>query len=254
MTPAPRLALVASLAPEAQQAAERLCATYTFVDRDEADVIVALGGDGLMLRTLHSTVDRPVPVYGMNRGSLGWLMNRYRPDDLIERVARAAPVVLHPLEMEADTESGQTLRAYAFNEVSLYRQTHQSAKLSIKIDGVERLPELMADGLVVSTPAGSTAYNLSAGGPIVPLQANVLAVTPLSPFRPSRWPGALIRDSAAVTVDILEVQKRPVGAVADSTEVRNVSSVRIRKSSQTARLLFDSEDSLDDRVMGLQFG
>ncbi len=244
----------ASGSDAAQKALAELSAAYASVASSEADVIIALGGDGSMLRTLHGSIDRDVPVFGLNCGSVGFLLNEYRVGDLRERIGDAQEVVIHPLAMNAHTESGANLEAYAFNEVSLLRQAHQSAKLAISVDGVARIPELIADGVMVATPAGSTAYNLSAGGPIIPLDANILALTPISPFRPMRWPGALLNSSSQVRVDVLDAHNRPVSAVADSTEIRHVSSVEIRESTRKARLLFDKDEGFYERVLRLQFG
>lgn len=254
MTETHSIGFAASGTDAAQAAYAELTATYDFVAPEEADVIIALGGDGQMLRTLHSHLDHDVPVFGMNCGSVGFLLNEYRLEDLPQRIADAQEVVIHPLAMSAHTESGAHLEAYAFNEVSLLRQTHQSAKLEITVDGVPRISELIADGVMVATPAGSTAYNLSAGGPIIPLDANILALTPISPFRPMRWSGALLKSSSEVRVEVLEPHNRPVAAVADSTEIRHVRSVEIRESSRQARLLFDKDAGFNERVMRLQFG
>lgn len=244
----------ASSTDAAQSALAELSRRYAAVPAEEASVVVALGGDGQMLRTLHGRLDSDVPVFGMNCGSVGFLLNEFRPDDLEQRIADAQEVVIHPLAMKAYTESGAELDAYALNEVSLLRQTHQSAKLAIDVDGVSRISELIADGVMVATPAGSTAYNLSAGGPIIPLDANILALTPISPFRPMRWPGALLKSTSRVRVEVLDPYKRPVSAVADSTEIRGVNAVEVRESSRRARLLFDKDAGYDERVLRLQFG
>lgn len=249
-----KIGFAASQTDAAQSALADLTAAYPDVPTEEADVIVALGGDGQMLRTLHSHFDSDIPVFGMNCGSVGFLLNEYRIEDLHQRIADAQEVIIHPLAMKAHTDSGAVLDAYALNEVSLLRQTHQSAKLAIFVDGVTRIPELIADGVMVATPAGSTAYNLSAGGPIIPLDANILALTPISPFRPMRWPGALLNSSSQVRVDVLDHRKRPVAAVADSTEIRGVTAVEIRESKQQARLLFDKDAGYNERVLRLQFG
>lgn len=248
------IGFAASQTEAAQSAFAELRTAYAAVPAAEADVIVALGGDGQMLRTLHTHLDSDVPVFGMNCGSVGFLLNEYRVDDLQQRIADAQEVIIHPLAMKAHTDSGAVLDAYALNEVSLLRQTHQSAKLAISVDGVPRISELIADGVMVATPAGSTAYNLSAGGPIIPLDANILALTPISPFRPMRWPGALLNSSSQVRVDVLDHRDRPVAAVADSTEIRGVTAVEIRESEQQARLLFDKDAGYDERVLQLQFG
>lgn len=254
MTQTPSIGFAASATDAAQQALVELQDAYPSVAPEDADVIVALGGDGQMLRTLHRHLEIDTPVFGMNCGSVGFLLNDYRVEDLPQRIEDAQRVVIHPLAMKAYTDSGVELEAYAFNEVSLLRQEHQSAKLAIAVDGVPRIPELIADGVMVATPAGSTAYNLSAGGPIIPLGANILALTPISPFRPMRWPGALLNSSSQVTVEVLDSHTRPVSAVADSTEIRHVKSVEIRESSREAHLLFDKDAGFNERVLRLQFG
>ena len=207
-----------------------------------------------MLETLRTTLDRDVAVYGMNLGSVGFLMNEFEPAGLAERLEAAQRVDIHPLLMQARTVAGRTVEAVAINDVSLLRETHQTAKLRILIDGVERLAELACDGALVATPAGSTAYNLSAQGPIVPIGARLLALTPISAFRPRRWRGALLPDTATVTVEILEPAKRPVSAVADSTEVRDVATVTVRQAADmTLSLLFDPEHNLEERILREQF-
>jgi len=244
----------ASDAPAAQEALAELRSRYGSVPPEQADVIVALGGDGFMLETLHRHLNRQVPIYGMHRGSVGFLMNVYAADGLAERLARAEPVRLHPLEMIARDRSGGEHRALAINEVSLLRQSRQTAKIRVSVDDVTQLDELMADGILVATPVGSTAYNLSAHGPIVPLAAGVLALTPISAFRPRRWRGALLPHAALVRFDILEVEKRPVSATADYTEVRDVLAVSVRENSEIEiTMLFDPEHSLDQRVLKEQF-
>ncbi len=219
-----------------------------------ADVVVALGGDGVMLQSLHETVKRRLPIYGVNRGSVGFLMNEYRPEGLMERVNRAEAAEVHPLVMSARCFSGMTHQALAFNEVSLLRETRQAAKLRIRIDGKVRMAELICDGVLVATPAGSTAYNLSAHGPILPIDAALLALTPISAFRPRRWRGALLPRAAAVSIEVLEPEKRPVSAVADFTEAREVVEVNIvedRAISMT--MLFDPDRSLRERIIAEQF-
>ena len=221
---------------------------------EDADVIVALGGDGFMLETLHETLDLAKPIYGMNRGSVGFLMNDYAEDRLEERVGAAEQAVIHPLAMSAEDQQGRVRGALAITEVSLLRQTHQTAKLSLLIDGKPRLPELVCDGVLLATPAGSTAYNLSAHGPIIPLGARVLALTPISAFRPRRWRGALVPHTAEVTIEVLEPEKRPVSAVADSYEVRYVRRVTIVEDrSIRLVMLFDAGRSLEERVLAEQF-
>lgn len=249
-----RLTFVASDRPEAQDARARLAARYGDAAEHEAQVIIALGGDGFMLETLHRRMEAGVPIYGMNRGSVGFLMNEYSEDGLLERINAAEQAIIHPLRMTAADVCGTAHRALAINEVSLLRQTRQTAKLRISIDGKVRLNELSCDGALVATPAGSTAYNLSAHGPIIPLDAKVLALTPISAFRPRRWRGALLPHTARVTFEILEADKRPVSAVADNFEVRDVIKVEVaedRKISLT--MLFDAGRSLEERVLAEQF-
>ena len=227
-SPALRIAFVAADNEVARAALDELDALYGARNPDDAEIIVPLGGDGFMLETLHRFVGKPVRIFGMHRGSVGFLMNSYRPDGLLERIAQAQPVELRPLEMLATDITGTCQRAIAFNEVSLLRETRQGAKLRVTVDGVVRVEELMADGILLSTPVGSTAYNLSAHGPIIPLGAGILALTPISAFRPRRWRGALLRHETRVRIDALEADKRPVSAVADFTEARDVLSVEIR--------------------------
>ena len=251
---APRLAFVASDRPEAQEALERLETRYGRTPLADADVIVALGGDGFMLETLHKTLLLDHPIYGMNCGSVGFLMNDYIEEGLVERVRAAEKAIIHPLAMSATCRKGELQTALAINEVSLLRQTHQTAKLRIVIDGRERIGELVCDGVLVATPAGSTAYNLSAHGPIIPLDAQVLALTPISAFRPRRWRGALLRHTARVRIDVLEPDKRPVSAVADNYEVRDVASVEMAEDrSVSLCMLFDAGRSLEERVLAEQF-
>ena len=249
-----RIAFEAADTPEAQEARAALAARYDGTDPENADVIVALGGDGFMLETLHRHMARQVPIFGMNRGTVGFLMNDYRENDIRTRMASSRAVVLHPLRMRAQCVDGATVEALAINEVSLLRETRQTAKLRIAVDTVVRVEELICDGALVATPAGSTAYNLSVGGPIIPLRANLLALTPISAFRPRRWHGALLEHTARVTIEILEAVKRPVSAVADSTEVRDVHRVDISEDrSIKLTLLFDPEHALEERVLKEQF-
>jgi NAD+ kinase len=249
------IAFLSSGAKEADEAMHRLAALYGECPPEEADVIVALGGDGLMLQTLHRTMDAPKPIYGMNRGSVGFLMNEYSEYGLRERLAAARSSIIHPLVMEARDVHGAETKTRAINEVSLLRQTYQAAKLRIAIDGSPRLDELIADGVLVATPAGSTAYNLSANGPILPLGAPLMALTPLSPFRPRRWRGALLPDAARVTLEVLEADKRPVAAAADHFEIRRVVRVDIVMDKATSLiLLHDPGHSLDERILREQFG
>lgn len=250
-----RIAFVASPSPEAADAHKRLAATYGNTDPDKADVIVALGGDGLMLQTLHKFMRAGKPIYGMHRGTVGFLMNEFYEGHLKERLATAETALIHPLLMRARDTGGRSHEHHAINEVSVFRQTYQAARLRILIDGKERLSELVADGVMVATPAGSTAYNLSAQGPIIPINAPLLALTPISPFRPRRWHGALLPDKAHVTIKVLDPDKRPVAAVADHDEVRDVAAVDIRMDHSIAiHMLFDPGHSLDERILREQFG
>ncbi|MBX3597230.1 MAG: NAD kinase [Rhizobiaceae bacterium] len=249
-----KLAFVSSDAPDAREAAERLIARYGQTDPSEAEVIVALGGDGFLLQTLRETMSTKKRVYGMNRGTVGFLMNPYLEEDLLERIDAAEPETIRPLEMEATQADGTVLTGLAINEVALWRQSYQTAKIKITVDGKVRLEELSCDGVMVATPAGSTAYNLSAQGPILPLDAPLLALTPVSPFRPRRWRGALLPDKSIVRFDILEADKRPVNASADHTEVKSVATVSVRESlHHTATLLFDPDHSWNERILSEQF-
>jgi NAD+ kinase len=251
----PQLHFVASPAPEAVAARARLARRYGNVPAGEADVVVALGGDGLMLSTLHAFMSTGKPIYGMNRGSVGFLMNEYAEDDLPARISAAKRSVLRPLMMRAVDMLGVERVARAINEVSMLRETYQAAKLRILVDGRERMGELICDGILVATPAGSTAYNLSAQGPIIPIDASLLALTPISPFRPRRWRGALLPNRAKVRIEVLEADKRPVAAVADHDEVRDVVSVDVEEDRSTALpILFDPGHSLDERILREQFG
>lgn len=253
-TELPKLCFVASDSDVARLATEQLVARHGQHTAEEADVIVALGGDGFMLSTLHETEHLPAPVYGMNRGTVGFLMNAYADDDLHARIAGAEMAEIHPLRMEATDREGKTHAALAINEVSLLRMGPQAAKLSISVDGRERMAELVCDGALLSTPAGSTAYNYSAHGPILPIGADILALTAISAYRPRRWRGALLPSSAEVRFDVLEKDKRRVAATADSTEVRDVVSVTIRSEPRvTHRLLFDPGHGLEERLIREQF-
>jgi NAD+ kinase len=250
-----KLAFVASGMPEAEAALTRLAKAYGNVPEREADLIIALGGDGFMLETLHRNMDSRTPIYGMNRGSVGFLMNTYDETDLRARLQRAEISRIHPLAMVAYGVEGQRSDGLAINEVSLFRQTHQIAKLRISIDGVVRMEELACDGVLVATPAGSTAYNLSAQGPIIPIAAPLLALTPISPFRPRRWRGALLPNIASISIEVLSPERRPVSAVADNTEIRNVARVEIAQAAHHELLLmFDRGRSLDERILSEQFG
>lgn len=250
-----RIRFTASKAPAAVAAYAALTAAYGQADPRNATVIVALGGDGFMLQTLHATNGRGLPVYGMNCGTIGFLMNAYAADDLPARLAAAEVTVINPLSMRAINARGKLTEALAINEVSLLRQGPQAAKLKITIDGRERLAELVCDGALVATAAGSTAYNYSAHGPILPIGSDVLALTAMSAFRPRRWRGALLPRSAVVRFDVLEPEKRPVMADADSrSSVRDVASVEIRSEPGVAhRLLFDPGHGLEERLIGEQF-
>ncbi len=250
-----QIAFVAAVTPEAREAYDRLAERYGNAEPKDADVIVALGGDGLMLQTLHKLMKSGKPIYGMHRGTVGFLMNEFAQDNLAERLTAAHITIIHPLLMRARDAQGRIHEHRAINEVSLFRQGAQAAHLRILIDGQERLAELVADGVLVATPAGSTAYNLSAQGAIIPINAPLLALTPISPFRPRRWRGALLPDKAKVTIEVQEADKRPVAAVADHDEVRSVRSVDIEMDHGISlNLLFDPGHSLDERILREQFG
>ncbi len=249
-----RIAFVASSGTEAQQALANLVKTYGNHSPSKADVVVALGGDGLMLQTLHQQMRSNKPIYGMHRGTVGFLMNEYRSEDLYARLAAARDTVIHPLLMRATDIRGEVHLHHAINEVSVFRQRHQAARLRILIDERERMPELVADGIMVATPAGSTAYNLSAQGPILPINADLLALTPISAFRPRRWRGALLPNTAFVVIEVLESDKRPVAAVADHDEARDVERVEILSDKTISmRMLFDPGHSLEERILSEQF-
>ena len=251
----PRLAVLASPVDEAQSALAALTACHGNHAPRDADVIVSLGGDGFMLQTLHRHGALGKPVFGMKLGSVGFLMNQYREeDDLLDRIAAAEPAVLHPLEMQVQTESGAIVTSLAYNEVSLLRQTRQAAHVAIELNGEVRLDELVCDGVMLATPAGSTAYNFSAHGPILPLGANVMALTPIAPFRPRRWRGAVLKSGTEVRFRVLNPHKRPVSATADSHEVRDVTEVLVRESRvRRVTLLFDPEHNLEERILMEQF-
>ena len=250
-----KIAFIASPTAEARAAAATLMRRYDHVTPEEADLVVALGGDGLMLQALHRFMDVAKPIYGMNRGTVGFLMNEYRNDDLLERLAASHRSVVHPLLMQAEDTEGREHTARAINEVYLLRQTHQTAKLRIAVDGHVRLEELIADGVLCATAAGSTAYNLSVGGPILPLNAELLALTPISAFRPRRWRGALLPDHARIRIEVLDAPHRPVAAVADHTEFRRVRTVETWLDQATNLvLLHDPGHSLDERILREQFG
>lgn len=249
-----KLCFVASDSPDAQQALGVLKSRYGNVSAGQADVIVALGGDGFMLQTLHEHIGHHIPIYGMNKGTVGFLMNDYHEEDLPARIARAVAAAIRPLKMRAQCAGGTTVEALAINEVSLLRQTRQAAKIRISIDGTIRLDELVCDGVLVATPAGSTAYNLSAHGPILPVNSGVLAITPISAFRPRRWRGAIVPSDAVIDFEIMGDTKRPVSATADTTEARNVHHVHVHEDkSITLELLFDPEHGLEERILKEQF-
>ncbi len=249
-----KVTFVSSPHRASDQARARLAARYGDYPVEAADIVVALGGDGFMLRTLHQFMDTGVPIYGMNCGSVGFLMNEYAEDDLHARLARAEVTTLNPLKISAHTISGEVHTARALNELSLLRQTHAAAKLRISVDGRARLKELISDGILVSTPAGSTAYNFSAHGPIVPIDASLLAVTPISPFRPRRWRGALLANNAEVIIDVAEAEERRVGAFADFHELGSVSRVCAVEDTQSSSLaMFDPDHNLRERILNEQF-
>ena len=249
-----KIAFLAARSDTAQAALASLQKRYGNVDPEHADVIVALGGDGFMLHTLHRFMDKGTPVYGVNRGSVGFLMNRYDEEGLPELINNASEEILHPLWMRAHDEHGEATEALAINEVALSRASGQAAKIRITINGRVRMPELIADGVLIATPAGSTAYNLSASGPIVPIGSDILALTPIAPFRPRRWRGALLSNEARVEFEVLEHEKRPVLAVADSTEVHNAVRVEVQESRRhRITLLFDPHHNLEERIINEQF-
>jgi NAD+ kinase len=248
------LTFISSGTPESEEAAKLLVALYGQSPVDEAGTIVALGGDGFMLQTIHRFMNSDKLIYGMNRGSVGFLMNDFRDQDLRERIAAAIPETIRPLRMRAEDMNGEVVEALAINEVSLFRQSYQAAKIAINVDGKERLEELICDGVMLATPAGSTAYNLSAQGPIIPIDAPLLALTPVSAFRPRRWRGALLPNRVSVTFTVLEPGKRPVNAVADHTEVKSVRRIEISEARDvTATILFDESHSWDERILAEQF-
>lgn len=248
------IAFVASASDEAESAKRRLSHRYGSSPPDMADVIVALGGDGFMLTALHRFMNTGKPIYGMHRGTVGFLMNEFHAGGLLERLARADVTRIRPLLMTTVDEGGTVAEARAFNEVSLWRQSYQAAKLRICVDGRERLAELVCDGLIVATPAGSTAYNFSAHGPIIPLGAPLMALTPISPFRPRRWRGAMLPDRAVIEVEALERSKRPIGAAADHTEIRDIRQITVQQDrSSESLLMFDPEHSWEERILAEQF-
>ena len=249
-----KIAIVASEKPEALEAKASLEAAYATVGVEDADIIIALGGDGLMLQCLHKTMDSGQAIFGMHCGSVGFLMNSYSADDLLERIENAHPTQIHPLKMKAIDSQGNAHEALAINEVSLTRRTAQAAKLKIHVDGKVRMEELVCDGVLVATPAGSTAYNLSAHGPILPIEAQLMALTPISAFRPRRWRGALLPETARVTIETLDNGKRPVEAVADHIAFANIVKVDISQDkARSLNMLFDADHNLDERILREQF-
>ena len=249
-----KIAFVSGISEEAKAALASLEKKYGNMSPDDADVVVALGGDGFMLDTLHKCIAYRKPIYGMNRGTIGFLMNDYNEDDLIKRIENADTTKIHPLRMTATNVHNQVTEALAINEVSLLRETRQAAKLKVSIDDVVRLKELACDGIIVATAVGSTAYNLSAHGPILPLSSEVLAMTPLNAFRPRRWKGAILPHTVKVDLEILSREKRPVSAVADNHEVRDVTHVSIVEARDvTLNLLFDADHGLEERIFREQF-
>ncbi len=240
--------------PRAQQALAELKGLYGNVKPEKADIICVLGGDGTMLHALHNFADYQAPIFGMNLGTLGFLLNKYEREGLIERIEKAKRFTIHPLQMDAVDKDGNKHKEVAFNEVSVLRETHNSAKLRVSIDKIVRLPELVCDGILISTPVGSTAYNSSAGGPILPLSANIMPITPISAFRPRRWPGALVRNDKVIKIEVLKPVERPVSVTADSKEIRDVREVTIQEASDiTKTLLFDDSNTLGDRIFKEQF-
>ena len=248
-----KLHFLASQGTDAQDAFTALTSLHGQTDIDSADVIVAIGGDGTLLNALRKSENRDIPIFGINKGSVGFMMNTGPLDGLPARIAEAESVQIHPLSMLATDMDGQTFDSIAFNEVSLLRQVRQAAKIRISIDNILRMDELVCDGVMVATPAGSTAYNLSAHGPIIPLQSEILALTPISAFRPRRWRGALLPSSAKIRFDIINPASRPVSATADEFEVRNVVSVDVSQSAMTKTILFDKGHSLEERILKEQF-
>lgn len=250
----PKISFVSSGTPDANNAADVLRQRYGIIEIEDADIVVVLGGDGQMLQTLHQVMSKHVPVYGMHFGSVGFLMNNYDADDLLNRIDSAQPTKIHPLSMRAIDVNGHTHTALAINEVSLFRASFQAAKIEIEVDGHSRIEELICDGVLLATPAGSTAYNLSAHGPILPIDAPLLALTPISAFRPRRWRGAILPNRAVVKFKIRECAKRPVTVVADNREFPNVVEVEVKEDRKNAvTLLFDPGHSLEERVLNEQF-
>jgi NAD+ kinase len=250
----PRIACMASNSEPAQAALAEIVARYRVVEPEEATVIVALGGDGLLLHTIHEQFELGRPIFGMNRGTVGFLMNEYRLDDIPARIAAATAITVHPLAMTATGAGGDVLHAHAFNEVAVTRHSVQAANIRVSVDGVQRMERFAGDGLIVATPSGSTAYNLSASGPIIPLGSSLLALTPVSPGRPRRWRGALLPHTAEIVLENLDPDKRPLAATADFQEMHDVASVTVREDPTIAvTLLFDPDRSLEERIIAEQF-
>lgn len=249
-----KLGFFAGRKPRAQKALEELKSAYGFVEPEEADTIVVLGGDGTMLRALHTFADYQTPLYGMNLGTLGFLLNKHEKKGLEERIQAAKRYTIHPLKMTAIDKDGKKHQELAFNEVSLLRETHNAAKIKVHVNDEVRMNELICDGVIVSTPVGSTAYNSSAGGPILPLESNMLSMTPISAFRPRRWPGALVGNKCKVTFEVTKAVERPVSATADSKEIRDITEVTIKEAHKISKsLLFDPDNSLQERIFKEQF-
>ena len=249
-----RFHFISSENPEAKQALKKFKERYKQSEIDVSDAIIAIGGDGMLLKALRNSLEANIPVFGLNRGNVGFLMNELSYEDLEKRVSIANKVITHPLKMKTNNIDNETVTESAVNEVSLSRQTHQAAHLKISIDDKERLRELVCDGILVSTPIGSTAYNLSAHGPIIPLNANILALTPISAFRPRRWKGALLPENVKIRIEILDFKRRTVSATADNIEVRNIKEIEIfADKTKTLTLLHDPGHSLDERIMKEQF-
>ncbi|WP_336294381.1 NAD kinase [Bartonella sp. CB169] len=254
ITLANRFHFISAQTEEAMKATKKLISIYGHFPLEKTDVVIAIGGDGTMLQTVRDVMNIGKPIYGMNQGSIGFLMNEFHEQELPNRIAIAHKKEIHPLRMIAKVESQEHIEALAINEVSLFRQSYQAAKIRISIDGNIRMEQLICDGILVATPAGSTAYNLSAHGPILPLMAPLMALTPVSPFRPRRWHGALLPNTATIRFDMLESDKRPVNAAADNVEVKSVKSVTISTATEvTATILFDSNHSWDERILSEQF-
>ncbi|MEE9313780.1 MAG: NAD kinase [Rhizobiaceae bacterium] len=250
----PKVSFIANSTDMAKQARDKLAKRYTHVTPEDADIIVALGGDGFMLQTQLNYMNSGKPIYGMNKGTVGFLMNKFEEHELFEKLAKATREKIHPLQMEARDADGNTHNSMAFNEVSLFRQSHQAARLQVKIDNKIRMEALICDGIMVATPQGSTAYNLSAHGPILPLNAPLLALTPISAFRPRNWRGALLPNKAKVEITVLEPDKRPVNAVADNTEIKSAVEVKIYEDRESVGiLLFDPQHSWEERILIEQF-